>query len=450
MIIISHTGFLLPNDLRAYWATQVLLGITGNQPLVGGPSATVIQGGPIFGNATLTHLYAAHVLLLPGAAIVMLAAHLSLKNRHGPSLPPELAANDVTLRRETWVQAQAFKDVMLSVVVLAGVGLYTWFTHGPELSAPGDPAIEYVARPEWYFLPIFKLRHWFTGSSEFIATSVLPGIGLGMLAGLPFIYTRLKARTAKAHQLLVAGVLERPRRHGDSRRHDGVRKMRPTRRLRRSTRRPRRSRTRKHRLSRAIGVPVSGPLELYKNDPVVWGARVFIRECAACHEDCSNKPFKGVMCLQGYGSREWVKTFLKDPRDLHFFGNTKIDEMDSFTGDEPTANALAEFVYAQSNRPDANAELAGQGRAAFEKEGCESCHTLDDEGTGDAPALKGWATEAWLHSFIRTPEAERFYGKENEMDSFPHEKLDKDDLTAVISYLRDQSKGRLNFDRRDP
>src|SRR5687767_8715880 len=35
LILISHTGYLLPWDLRSYWATQVLVGIAGNQPVVG-------------------------------------------------------------------------------------------------------------------------------------------------------------------------------------------------------------------------------------------------------------------------------------------------------------------------------------------------------------------------------------------------------------------------------
>jgi len=194
-----------------------------------------------------------------------------------------------------------------------------------------------------------------------------------------------------------------------------------------------------------IGVPVSGPLELYKNDPVVWGARVFTRECAACHSDCTEKPFKGVMCLDGYGSRAWVKKFLVDPHEAHFFGNTKIDDMEAYKGGAELSDALAEFLYAQGGHADANAELVAKGRTAFDKEGCESCHQLDEDGSGDAPALQGWASEAWLKTFIRGPDAERFYGKANEMDAFPHEKLDNLELAAVISYLREQTRAPLNF-----
>src|SRR5439155_8228688 len=118
--------------------------------------------------------------------------------------PPSLQENDVTLKREPWSHNQMFMDVALSVVVLAGLVAYTWKMGGVELGAPADPSIEYVARPEWYFLPIFHMRHWFTGSTEFIATTVLPGIATMALCALPFVYEKLRQRTAAAHKLLVS------------------------------------------------------------------------------------------------------------------------------------------------------------------------------------------------------------------------------------------------------
>jgi mono/diheme cytochrome c family protein len=125
--------------------------------------------------------------------------------------------------------------------------------------------------------------------------------------------------------------------------------------------------------------------------------------------------------------------------------------MDAFTGNDDAAKALAEFLYSEGGgRTDVNAELAARGRTAFEKEGCDSCHSLDDEGTGNAPALKGWASEKWLEAFIRAPGADRFYGKNNEMDAFPYEKLDKQEVSAVISYLRSLGKEPLNFDSPHP
>jgi ubiquinol-cytochrome c reductase cytochrome b subunit len=54
------------------------------------------------------------------------------------------------------------------------VGL-TVKTHGAELFAPADPASNFVARPEWYFLSLFQLLKYFEGPLQILATVLLPG-----------------------------------------------------------------------------------------------------------------------------------------------------------------------------------------------------------------------------------------------------------------------------------
>jgi hypothetical protein len=65
---------------------------------------------------------------------------------------------------------------------------------------------------------------------------------------------------------------------------------------------------------------------------VVWGHRVVTSQCQKCHAACDNQPYKGSPCLEGYASRAWLQRFLHNPRDPHFFGNTKIDDMEAYTG----------------------------------------------------------------------------------------------------------------------
>lgn len=441
LIIASHTGYLLPNDLRAYWASQVLLGIAGNQPGVGPLGQTLIQGGPAFGNATITHFYALHVLLLPAALVLMLGAHVWLRRRHAAATPMGVSDAEASARAQPYWPWQGVKDAAVAFATFAALFAYVIATNGVELGAPADPAIQYVARPEWYFYPVFHLRHWFTGSAEFIATSVLPGAATLALAGLPFVHAWLSKRSPKAHQVLVGSVLAGlvatvalgvTTAVDDARDEKAVATNKKADAIAHEA----------HRLA-MLGVPVSGPLELYKNDPLVWGARVWVRDCASCHSDCSASPYKGAPCMEGYGSRTWLTKFFKDPAAPHFFGNTKIDEMDAYDG--AALPELVEMLYAESGRPDADAALAAKGLRAYVAEGCESCHTIDGKGNGEAPDLKAWASEAWLRDFIRTPEAERFYGSLNEMDSFSHDKLDKAELEAVIAYLRAQTDKDAKF-----
>jgi ubiquinol-cytochrome c reductase cytochrome b subunit len=130
LILISHTGYLLPWDLRAYWATQVLVGITGNQPVVGELAARVVQGGPEVGNATLTHLYAMHVLLTPGLFAGVIAVQLWLKRKHGELAPPRMAADVAAEKAQTWFPHQLVYDLAAGAVVVIGIALYVWREHG--------------------------------------------------------------------------------------------------------------------------------------------------------------------------------------------------------------------------------------------------------------------------------------------------------------------------------
>ncbi|MBX7102344.1 MAG: cytochrome b N-terminal domain-containing protein [Myxococcaceae bacterium] len=442
LVVVSHTGYLLPQDLRAYWATQVLVGIAGNQPVIGPTGQALIQGGPLVGNATLTHFYALHVGLMPVALFGMLGAHLWLRSRHAAATPKHLSPETAAERAQTYAPFQLFRDVAMSAAAMGVVAALVWRDGGVELGGPADPAVEFIARPEWYMMPIFELRHWFTGSSEFVATVILPGVGTTLLAGLPWLHGVLARRTARAHSLLVVGTL------GGLASAVALGAVIPL----ADASDPAVLKTNAaadalaaeaHRLAMA-GVPLEGPLFLYKNDPLVWGARVWDKQCKACHTECKEDPFKGSPCLEGYASRTWLTKFMKDPSAKHFFGNTKIDSMDAYTGSDEKLAAMVEFLVGESGAT-VSAPLVESGKAAFDDEGCGSCHTLDGVGGDDAPDLKGWASPAWLAAFIRTPGAKRFYGDANEMDDFPHEKLSKEELEAVITYLRAQTDAQAKY-----
>ncbi|HEX7474840.1 MAG TPA: cytochrome b N-terminal domain-containing protein, partial [Dehalococcoidales bacterium] len=61
----SFTGYLLPWDQRAYWATNVASGIAGSVPLIGSWIQKLLLGGSQVGTATLTRFFAFHVGVLP-------------------------------------------------------------------------------------------------------------------------------------------------------------------------------------------------------------------------------------------------------------------------------------------------------------------------------------------------------------------------------------------------
>ncbi len=84
---LAFSGYLLPWDQKAYWATKVGLGIASTTPGIGDGLRTLLQGGPEMGNLTLTRFFAIHTFLLPGVVILLVVVHLYLFRRHGVTPP---------------------------------------------------------------------------------------------------------------------------------------------------------------------------------------------------------------------------------------------------------------------------------------------------------------------------------------------------------------------------
>jgi menaquinol-cytochrome c reductase cytochrome b subunit len=87
-MLMGFTGYLLPWDQTAYWATVVGINLNGTGPIVGPFLAQFLRGGDEIGENTLTIFYATHMLLLPGALIGLITLHIYLVIRLGVSSPP--------------------------------------------------------------------------------------------------------------------------------------------------------------------------------------------------------------------------------------------------------------------------------------------------------------------------------------------------------------------------
>jgi len=79
----GFTGYLLPWDQTAYWATVVGININATGPFVGPFLAQFLQGGLMIGPDTLPKFYALHMLVLPGAIMALIGLHLYLVVRLG-------------------------------------------------------------------------------------------------------------------------------------------------------------------------------------------------------------------------------------------------------------------------------------------------------------------------------------------------------------------------------
>ncbi|MGH7275059.1 MAG: cytochrome b [Nitrospiria bacterium] len=86
-LAFGFSGYLLPWDQKAYWATQVGINIVGTLPLLGDLLVRIIRCGQQLGVLTLTRFYALHTLFLPWAVVLLIALHLFILRRVGPAGP---------------------------------------------------------------------------------------------------------------------------------------------------------------------------------------------------------------------------------------------------------------------------------------------------------------------------------------------------------------------------
>lgn len=177
------SGYLLPWDQKAYWATTVSINIARSTPLVGEYVADVMRGGPDLGALTLGRWFAAHVFLLPITLVTLIAAHIALMRKHGISGPlkespgPGPAFFPWHVIKDTFMMAAVFASLFTIAAMVPA--------HLDEIANPADAS--YVPRPEWYFLFLFQLLKYFPGPLEPIATMVVPGVVVGFLFLLPFL-----------------------------------------------------------------------------------------------------------------------------------------------------------------------------------------------------------------------------------------------------------------------
>ena len=81
----GFSGYLLPWDQLAFWATKIGTGIAGSIPIAGVYISLILVGGNDIGAETLTRFYAIHVMILPIAVAVLLMLHFLMVRIQGIS-----------------------------------------------------------------------------------------------------------------------------------------------------------------------------------------------------------------------------------------------------------------------------------------------------------------------------------------------------------------------------
>jgi quinol-cytochrome oxidoreductase complex cytochrome b subunit len=81
------TGYLLPWDQTAFWASTVATEIAGAEPGIGNLALVFLRGGWEVTAVTLSRFFALHVLVLPAVIVLFLVAHFLMIRRQGIARP---------------------------------------------------------------------------------------------------------------------------------------------------------------------------------------------------------------------------------------------------------------------------------------------------------------------------------------------------------------------------
>jgi ubiquinol-cytochrome c reductase cytochrome b subunit len=205
---MGFTGYLLPWDLKAYWATVVSSSIVKSTPYIGDYLSRIMLGGDSVSGFTLTRFYAIHMLLLPALLFMLAVMHIYLVRVHGLATHEEAepARSSLASPVQRFFPEHLFRSSIVFVVVLALLLGLSIFGSVPTEQIAGTIVDSYQPRPEWYYMWLFQLLTYFSGTWETVVSFVVPIVAMGLLFAVPFLSNSSRHKLADRPVAMAAGV----------------------------------------------------------------------------------------------------------------------------------------------------------------------------------------------------------------------------------------------------
>jgi cytochrome b6 len=164
-MMFGFSGYLLPWNELAFFATRVGTGMAGALPVIGDDLLIIMRGGEEVTGATIGRFFGLHVAILPGLFTLLLTAHLVFVQRQGMSEPIGWSATPQEQKKYMkFFPGFLLRDLLVWLIVLNilavlsvffpdGIGAIHW-----PLGIKADPFSPppAVIRPEWYFMFAFQ------------------------------------------------------------------------------------------------------------------------------------------------------------------------------------------------------------------------------------------------------------------------------------------------------
>jgi ubiquinol-cytochrome c reductase cytochrome b subunit len=197
VLAMAFTGFLLPWDQRAYFATAVGTNAASEIPLIGESLKQMMRGGTEMGTLTISRFFVAHVFLIPACIFALVAFHIFLFRKAGAAGPVTENPYKPEQKTEPFYPRQVLIDLSLTALLIIGLGLLCFLVPVP-LGPSANPAdAQYVPRPEWYYLPIFQWLKYWHGAASVVGILVIPTVLVLSILVLPFLDRDVERRPWK-------------------------------------------------------------------------------------------------------------------------------------------------------------------------------------------------------------------------------------------------------------
>lgn len=205
----GFSGYLLPWNQLAFFATNVGTDIAGAVPVIGEYTVRFLRGGERVAGGTLSRFYGWHVAILPAITTGVLVLHLLLVQILGMSTPPSLKQEAAKHRPMKFFPNFLLRDLFGWVLALALLATLAALFPGElgEKADPFAPAYKDI-KPEWYFMFMFETLKVMPGGEflgiEYEAIPILLfGLGGLILFFVPFV----DRNTAQSRSFTIAGLV---------------------------------------------------------------------------------------------------------------------------------------------------------------------------------------------------------------------------------------------------
>jgi len=200
-LFFGFSGYLLPWNTLAYFATKVGTDVAGQVPLVGHLITRILRGGADVTGATLSRFYGIHVAILPLLTTGILGLHLFLVQKQGMSIPMEAEQSGHAPTTMPFFPNFLLRDLvgwLSALAVLAALAAYfPW-----ELGTKADPFAPAPAgiRPEWYFVYMFQTLKYLPAKIGPIDGELIGVMGFNLGGLFLLLVPFLDRRTARGER----------------------------------------------------------------------------------------------------------------------------------------------------------------------------------------------------------------------------------------------------------